>query len=240
MKRSHFCLTIVLLLLLIMSACRNTPAKSGKIQCDSEAPTGSKSHDGNQTANLGDLYTPVTTENEIRALYALDYTDDPTNPPILSVTAYKGDFLVQRGWEGSGQWLDWVYGKSGIRYEMMYLDEPLLDLKILRKAAVKAVIGGPNSYNGVPSFPHVETATLDFICDEQGIPLDCFPYSGYGTSVSSTYWADSVKLIIWGCRNEGRLFVLLRLMRVVLLWHLHLWQTAAILQPPTVRSPIQR
>ena len=45
-----------------------------------------------------------------------------------------------RGWEGSGQWLDWVYGKSGIRYEMMYLDEPLLDLKILRKAAVKAVI----------------------------------------------------------------------------------------------------
>lgn len=191
MKRSHFCLTIVLLLLLIMSACRNTPAKSGKIQCDSEAPTGSKSHDGNQTANSGDLYTPVTTENEIRALYALDYTDDPTNPPILSVTAYKGDFLVQRGWEGSGQWLDWVYGKSGIRYEMMYLDEPLLDLKILRKAAVKAVIGGPNSYNGVPSFPHVETATLDFICDEQGIPLDCFPYSGYGTSVSSTYWADS-------------------------------------------------
>lgn len=169
MKRSHFCLTIVLLLLLIMSACRNTPAKSGKIQCDSEAPTGSKSHDGNQTANSGDLYTPVTTENEIRALYALDYTDDPTNPPILSVTAYKGDFLVQRGWEGSGQWLDWVYGKSGIRYEMMYLDEPLLDLKILRKAAVKAVIGGPNSYNGVPSFPHVETATLDFICDEQGI-----------------------------------------------------------------------
>ena len=96
MKRSHFCLTIVLLLLLIMSACRNTPAKSGKIQCDSEAPTGSKSHDGNQTANSGDLYTPVTTENEIRALYALDYTDDPTNPPILSVTAYKGDFLVQR------------------------------------------------------------------------------------------------------------------------------------------------
>lgn len=53
MKRSHFCLTIVLLLLLIMSACRNTPAKSGKIQCDSEAPTGSKSHDGNQTAKFG-------------------------------------------------------------------------------------------------------------------------------------------------------------------------------------------
>ena len=202
MKRSHFCLTIVLLLLLIMSACRNTPAKSGKIQCDSEAPTGSKSHDGNQTANSGDLYTPVTTENEIRALYALDYTDDPTNPPILSVTAYKGDFLVQRGWEGSGQWLDWVYGKSGIRYEMMYLDEPLLDLKILRKAAVKAVIGGPNSYNGVPSFPHVETATLDFICDEQGIPLDCFPYSGYGTSVSSTYWADSGETYYMGMQER--------------------------------------
>ena len=202
MKRSHFCLTIVLLLLLIMSACRNTPAKSGKIQCDSEAPTGSKSHDGNQTANSGDLYTPVTTENEIRALYALDYTDDPTNPPILSVTAYKGDFLVQRGWEGSGQWLDWVYGKSGIRYEMMYLDEPLLDLKILRKAAVKAVIGGPNSYNGVPSFPHVETATLDFICDEQRIPLDCFPYSGYGTSVSSTYWADSGETYYMGMQER--------------------------------------
>ena len=202
MKRSHFCLTIVLLLLLIMSACRNTPAKSGKIQCDSETPTGSKSHDGNQTANSGDLYTPVTTENEIRALYALDYTDDPTNPPILSVTAYKGDFLVQRGWEGSGQWLDWVYGKSGIRYEMMYLDEPLLDLKILRKAAVKAVIGGPNSYNGVPSFPHVETATLDFICDEQGIPLDCFPYSGYGTSVSSTYWADSGETYYMGMQER--------------------------------------
>ena len=90
MKRSHFCLTIVLLLLLIMSACRNTPAKSGKIQCDSEAPTGSKSHDGNQTANSGDLYTPVTTENEfvLCTLWIIQMTHQSSDSVC---NGYKGD-----------------------------------------------------------------------------------------------------------------------------------------------------
>ena len=42
---------------------------------------------------------------------------------------------------------------------------------------------------------------MDFICDEQGIPLDCFPYSGYGTSVSSTYWADSGETYYMGMQE---------------------------------------
>lgn len=43
---------------------------------------------------------------------------------------------------------------------------------------------------------------MDFICDEQGIPLDCFPYSGYGTSVSSTYWADSGETYYMGMQER--------------------------------------
>lgn len=56
--------------------------------------------------------------------------------------------------------------------------------------------------HAVPSFPHAETATLDFICDEQVIPLDCFPYSDYRTSVSSTYWADSGETYYMGMQER--------------------------------------
>ena len=43
---------------------------------------------------------------------------------------------------------------------------------------------------------------MDFSCDEQGIPLDCFPYSGYGTSGSSTYWADSGETYYMGMQER--------------------------------------
>ena len=104
-------------------------------------------------ASAASELTPVTTEEEVRALYAPDYEADPTTPPILSVTEYEGDYLVRLGSEHDTQWLDWVYGQSGIRRRMLFVDAELLDLEIEAPACIRAVLGGPNIYNGVPGFP---------------------------------------------------------------------------------------
>ncbi len=49
--------------------------------------------------------------------------------------------------------LDWVYGQSGIRRRMLWLDEPLIRCEIQEQARIKVITGGPNIYNGVPGFP---------------------------------------------------------------------------------------
>ena len=145
-------LALAVLLLLNLAACGDGPAPS------SSGSSGdfSSSAGSSQT----DVLSPVTTEAEVRALYG----DDADL--IASIEAYQGDFLVQLGTEDSCPSLDWVYGESGIRRRMLWLDTPLLRCEIESQATVRVVTGGPNIFNGVPCFPHVELATLSLLYDE--------------------------------------------------------------------------
>lgn len=143
--------------------------------------------------------TPVTSEEDVWALYAPDYEADPTNPPILSVTEYEGDYLVRLGSEHDTQWLDWVYGQSGIRRRMLFVDAELLDLEIESPACIRAVLGGPNIYNGVPGFPRVERVALNLLYDELGQALDYDVYSGGSSAAGTeTYWANAGESWIMG------------------------------------------
>ena len=87
--------------------------------------------------------------------------------------------------------LDWVYGQSGIRRRMLWLDTPLLRCEIESQASVRVVTGGPNIYNGVPGFPRVELATLSLLYDEQGRDRDYDPYVSPGIGSSEIYWAGA-------------------------------------------------
>ena len=75
---------------------------------------------------------------------------------------------MQLGTDDSCPSLDWVYGESGIRRRMLWLDTPLLRCEIESQATIRVITGGSNIYNGVPSFPRVELATLCLLYDEQG------------------------------------------------------------------------
>ena len=74
---------------------------------------------------------------------------------------------------------------------MLCLYEPLLNCEIQGQASVEVVTGGPNTFNGVPGFPHVENVSLSLIYDEQGMPLDYDPYASGGINASETYWANA-------------------------------------------------
>ena len=181
MKKT-FAFLSALLLLISLTSCGAAPAqKEEKTDSGNSSPA----------AAADDTPTPVTTEEEVRALYAPDYEKDSTDPPILEIIPYEGDFLVRRGWENDSQWMDWVYGQSGIRRRMLCLYEPLLNCEIQGQASVEVVTGGPNAFNGVPGFPHVENVSLNLIYDEQGMPLDYNPYSSGATSSSDIYWANA-------------------------------------------------
>ena len=132
-----------------------------------------------------DAFSPVTTEAEVRALYG----DDASL--ITSIEAYQGDFLVKLGTDEDCPSLDWVYGQSGIRRRMLWLDTPLLRCEIESQASVRVVTGGPNIYNGVPGFPRVELATLSLLYDEQGRDRGYDPYVSPGISSSEIYWAGA-------------------------------------------------
>ena len=169
-------LALAALLLLSLAACGEAPAPSS---------SGSSGDASSAGSSQTDALRPVTTEEEVRALYEGD--EDGT---ILSVEEYQGDFLVTLD-IGDATILDWVYGQSGIRRRMLWLDEPLIRREIREQASVKVITGGPNTYNGVPGFPHVETAALGLAYDEQGREL---PYDLYGspsTAGSSAYWAGA-------------------------------------------------
>ena len=170
-------LALAALLLLNLAACGESSVSN---------PSGS-SGDSSSSADPAqpDAFSPVTTEAEVRALYG----DDADL--IASIEAYQGDFLVQLGMEDSGPSLDWVYGESGIRRRMLWLDTPLLRCEIESQASVRVVTGGPNIYNGVPSFPRVELATLSLLYDEQGRDRGYDPYVSPGIGSSEIYWAGA-------------------------------------------------
>ena len=170
-------LALAALLLLNLAACG-----------DGSAPSSSGSS-GDISSSAGssqtDTLSPVTTEDEVRALYG----DDASL--ITSIEAYQGDFLVKLGTDEDCPSLDWVYGQSGIRRRMLWLDEPLIRCEIREQARVKVITGGPNTYNGVPGFPHVENAALGLIYDEQGRELPYDPYGSLDIISSETYWAGA-------------------------------------------------
>ncbi len=194
--KKHLAFLTALLLLLSLAACGTVPAKDEPNQDSSGTQT-----DGS-TPEPSNTFTPVTTEEEVRALYAPDYEKDSTDPPILEIIPYEGDFLVRRGWENDGQWMDWVYGQSGIRRNLLSLSERLLNCEIQGQASVEVVTGGPNNFNGVPGFPHVENVSLSLIYDEQGMPLDYNVYSGGGTGYSSPYWARAGESYYMGMQGR--------------------------------------
>lgn len=170
-------LTLAALLLLNLAACGESSVSN---------PSGS-SGDSSSSADppQPDAFSPVTTEAEVRALYG----DDASL--ITSIEAYQGDFLVKLGTDEDCPSLDWVYGQSGIRRRMLWLDTPLLRCEIESQASVRVVTGGPNIYNGVPGFPRVELATLSLLYDEQGRDRGYDPYVSPGISSSEIYWAGA-------------------------------------------------
>ena len=170
-------LALAALLLLNLAACGDGPAPS------SSGSSGDVSSSAGSSQT--DVLSPVTTEAEVRALYG----DDADL--IVSIEAYQGDFLVQLGTEDSCPSLDWVYGQSGIRRRMLWLDTPLLRCEIESQASVRVVTGGPNIYNGVPGFPRVELATLSLLYDEQGRDRGYDPYVSPGIGSSEIYWAGA-------------------------------------------------
>ena len=129
-------------------------------------------------------FTPVTTEAEVRALYEGD--EDGT---ILSVEEYQGDFLVTLD-IGGATILDWVYGQSGIRRQLLWLSEPILSREINGQADVRVVTGGPSVYDSFFGFPHVEWAGLSPVYDQQGRELSDSP-SDRTVHGSGTYWAGA-------------------------------------------------
>lgn len=170
-------LALAALLLLNLAACGESSVSN---------PSGS-SGDSSSSADPAqpDAFSPVTTEAEVRALYG----DDASL--ITSIEAYQGDFLVKLGTDEDCPSLDWVYGQSGVRRRMLWLDTPLLRCEIESQASVRVVTGGPNIYNGVPGFPRVELATLSLLYDEQGRDRGYDPYVSPGISSSEIYWAGA-------------------------------------------------
>ena len=115
MKKT-FAFLSALLLLISLASCGAAPAQ------EEEKPDGSESRSAGEfspAAAADDTLTPVTTEEEVRALYAAD--PDPFPPENLTITPYEGDFLVQIDRDTYAPMLDWVYGQSGIRRRLLFL-----------------------------------------------------------------------------------------------------------------------
>lgn len=168
-------LALAVLLPLSLAACGDGPAPSSA----GSSGGGPSSTGSAQTEE----FTPVTTEAEVRALY-----EGEEDTEIVSVEAYQGDFLVTL--EGGATILDWVYGQSGIRRQLLWLSEPILSREINGQADVRVVTGGPSVYDSFFGFPHVEWAGLSPAYDPQGQELSDSP-SDRTVHGSGTYWAGA-------------------------------------------------
>ena len=183
MKKT-FAFLSALLLLISLASCGAAPAQ------EEEKTDGSESRPAGEfspAAAADDTLTPVTTEEEVRALYAAD--PDPFPLENLTITPYEGDFLVQIDRDTYAPMLDWVYGQSGICRRLLFLYEPLLNCNIKGQASIEVV-------------PHVENVSLNLVYDEQGMPLDYDAYGSGATSSSDTYWAGAGESYYMGMQGR--------------------------------------
>ena len=120
------------------------------------------------------------TEGGLRALY------ESEDMPVVSITPYNGDFLVQYGEVAWG--FDWVYGKTGERHRIMFCEEGVRDVEILEPGRVRVLTDGFYREAGYRSFPSVRLGYAATELDENGEPL---PYEREkGNSSREKYWAD--------------------------------------------------
>ncbi|MDY3866638.1 MAG: hypothetical protein SOZ20_03060 [Dysosmobacter sp.] len=149
---------------------------------------------------------------------------------------------MQLGGDGNDgmQYLDWVYGQSGIRRRMLCLGTPVMNLEITGPASLQVVTGGPNAFNGVPGFPHVESVSLSLIYDEQGMPLDYDPYASGGVNGSETYWANAGESYSMGMAGRREAVRSAQIDAGGVTVAFARWRTAVTLPPPTAKFPIRR
>lgn len=129
-----------------------------------------------------EAFTPVTSEEEVRALYGEEAQY------ITEIRPYEGDFLVCFTNSSDIPRLDWVFGRSGVRRELLILSEGVADIEILYAGAVRVRTDGILWVNGHQTFPHYEVGELGPRFDEFG------RLRPYGESYSSSpgredYWA---------------------------------------------------
>lgn len=105
---------------------------------------------------------------------------------VEKITPYNGDFLVQYG---NGPWFfDWVYGKTGERHRVMFCDEGIRDVEIMKAGAIRVLTDGVFIETGYRGFPSILTGYAALLLDEQGRPL---PYEIImDNSIAHKYWAD--------------------------------------------------
>lgn len=123
----------------------------------------------------------IITEDELWAMY------ESENMPVVNITPYNGDFLVQ--YDGEVVWrFDWVYGKTGERHRIMFCEEGVRDVEILEPGRVRVLTDGFYREAGYRSFPSVRLGYAAAELDENGEPL---PYEREkGNSSREKYWAD--------------------------------------------------
>ncbi|NLL45259.1 MAG: hypothetical protein GX250_00435, partial [Clostridiales bacterium] len=120
------------------------------------------------------------TEGGLRALY------ESEDMPVVSITPYNGDFLVQYGEVAWG--FDWVYGKTGERHRVMFCDEGIRDVEIMKAGAIRVLTDGVFIETGYRGFPRILTGYAALLLDEHGRPL---PYETIAdNSIAHRYWAD--------------------------------------------------
>ena len=113
-----------------------------------------------------DAFSPVTTEAEVRALYG----DDASL--ITSIEAYQGDFLVKLGTDEDCPSLDWVYGQSGIRRRLLWLDEPLICSVKKRLPWLLALLALGVVVSGVVGLFEAVAAQITLVVCFQSLVLD--------------------------------------------------------------------
>ena len=147
---------------------------------------------GGASAGSSAAGTPVTSEDEVRAIY------DGTDMTIYSITPYNGDFLVRYtpAPDNGPWWLDWIYGQNGTRVKLMFCDQGIRECEIQAAGSIRVLTDGQNSEWAYRSFPHIQYATAILNLDENGAPV--FDEDLYYYSSPETYWADITEPVSMG------------------------------------------
>jgi hypothetical protein len=129
--------------------------------------------------------TPKTnlTLEDVKALYK-DY--ESLGISIDKIIPYEGDYLVM--YAGGSWWFDWVYGKTGKRCRLMFCEEGIRKLEIIRRGCIRVLTDGKYCEFPSPHFPHYEIAYASVMFDENGEPITYDQFYA-PNSYKYTYWA---------------------------------------------------